>query len=337
MNEVLIGKDPFIQVFCEAMQKLPRSDCRLPISDDSVKDAYLKSSESADQILDLVTNRKSLRDFCLQKGIPAPAARTAATFDELAQTVIKMKKFPLAIKSVNNSSWGMTVFRLEGFRELEKFFEKIKARNPADVLVEEWVASEALIEITVGFKGFRLVTQVVLDKALIARPAWRQFPVAIPAKFEHEIENLLSPFEKMAEGKFLLRFTIALMRKGISLLALNAGYNRLEYFPGWVEPFGMSPAVLLPSNSTLPQTSKKFKYGRIQFFYRSKKDPNFPLTLPQTTSGLPILNFFPGERVAAILLGSDEPRRFAEYSRILKAIMSEYSPQENGKTDLSAR
>lgn len=189
------------------------------------------------KLLLLVTDRSALRRHCRDAGLIVPAGVEGMELESLARWAMQFRRFPLALKSCRNGSGGRGVYRLEGFRELTTFFERLRNKDEeaGPLRIEEWIEAKALIELTVGTDGFRMTSQIGREPNLTGRTAWRMYPVNVPAPLRPGMEKILEAFSALlSRGKGqVLRFTIALTGKEVVLLSLNAGFNRLEYLPDW--------------------------------------------------------------------------------------------------------
>jgi hypothetical protein len=289
----------------------------IPVCDETLFEPASLYSYCSDELRGLLTNRSTFRAFCESRRIPIPVGKAASSFDKASQYVIARNRFPLVMKSERNSSWGEGIFRLEGFRELSRFYEKIQHVEPGPVLIEDWLTAQAWLEITEGPGQTRLISQVSLDKRLSVRPLWRMFPAAIPKRYQEQIDAALRPFQLLRQGPMLLRFSFALTATQAVLLSVGAGINRLEYLPDWCEPFGVTSILGAVTSTPAAAPGALWKYGRIQLFYRSGKDAAWPRDIPRECSGARVLQFVTSEKRAAVLLGGNDPTHLSAAARVI--------------------
>ncbi|HOT29638.1 MAG TPA: hypothetical protein PLU72_15795 [Candidatus Ozemobacteraceae bacterium] len=318
------GDDPFLPVMQAAM------------GDDGEETLLLDDRETGEpgspwlslggDLLACLTDRSSLRAFTRSKNLPTPEGAAAATFDQLSAWIVRRQKFPLALKSCRNASNGAGIFRMEGFRELTGFYEKIQAFEAGPVLVEEWIEPRALIEVSVAGSGLTLMTQVGLDRTLSARWSWRMFPLRLPQAYKAGVENILTAFAPMLNRKgTLLRFTIALTEdKRAVLLSVSCCANRIEYYPGWCESAGVQPLARHLFTPPAPAPVKPPEViGRLQFFRNPDKTSRFPETLPASAAKIGTNRYASVGRYAAALLTGTDPNALSRDGKILSQIIDE--------------
>ena len=273
----------------------------------------------------LVGDRLEFRRFCREHSLAVPDFSEIRSFPELSQRVMKLGRFPLALKARGNTGGGKTTFRLEGYRELTRFWEKLQKHAPGPALLEPWVDAKALLEITLHEQGI-ILSQAGLEQSLTGRIAWRLFPVVIPPAWKESVEKVIGFFQGLlgtAQG--FVRLTIALETSGITLLALNAGGNRLEYFPGWGSELldgGSLVAKCLgvPTPNENKQTRKKF--ARLGFFRRSGKAGSFPNRLPESVKLDLFSRYEACGRFAALLLSGNEPKKLSQEARTIATLLA---------------
>jgi len=296
-----------------------------------IGDFYLEAEGSCWRALPeglrrLATDRAFLRRFCRDAGLPVPQWRLGGNFDEVSREAMALGKFPLALKSNANGSGGAGVFRLEGYRELPSFHEKIKALSPdARVLIEDWIEPTATVEITIVNGGSTLMVQKGLQKALTAKTAWEIFPIKLPERYGREVEKIMDAFSALLSQKgILVRFTIAFTGKTGYLISLSGAFNRLEYFPGWSDNLG-SPSILKSMLEEVPMVLAPVKAGlaRLQFLRRPARQNSFPEKLPGSAQNLPVKNYFSAGRKALALLEGKEPRVLQEQVTQLMRLLEE--------------
>ena len=278
------------------------------------------------ELLACLTDRARLRAFMRTKGLPAPEGLAAPSFEALSAWIIRRQKFPLALKGCRNASNGAGIFRMEGFRELTGFYDKIQAFEAGPVLVEEWIEPRALIEVTVTGGGTTLMTQVGLERTLSARWAWRMFPLRLPQAYKTGVESILTAFEPLLNRKgTLLRFTIALTADSRAvLLAISGSANRMEYYPGWCESAGVLPLARYLTKASPPQPVKlPASFGRLQFFRGPTKTSRFPEKPPGQSAKLGVAAYATAGRYAAALLAGSDPNALSQNGKILALLLEE--------------
>lgn len=274
----------------------------------------------------LIVDRGALREHLAGQGLPTPRWARARTFEEASRRVIADNRFPLAIKSARNGMAGQGVYRLEAFRELPKFIERLHGADPdADLIIEDWLPVQATVEVTVGPAGNRLFVQKGLEKSLAATTAWRLFPVKPPPDLHRGTDRILAALPGLgATPGFLLRLTIGLAGKECYLLALSGAANRLEYFPGWCEGAGVVPMVAGTAGHPAPPVpgSGPHRWGRLQFLRHTARQPPFPPTLPP---GCPaaVARYFAAGRQAVALLAGPEAKDLMQQSTLLMRLLEE--------------
>ncbi|NLI75836.1 MAG: ATP-grasp domain-containing protein [Candidatus Riflebacteria bacterium] len=274
----------------------------------------------------LIVDRGALREHLAGQGLPTPRWARARTFEEASRQVIAGNRFPLAIKSARNGMEGQGVFRLEAFRELPKFIERLHGAAPdADLIIEDWIQVQATVEVTVGAAGNRLYAQKSLEKSLAATTAWRLFPVKPPPELIRGTDRILAALPGLgtAPGS-LCRLTIGLAGKDCFLLALSGAANRLEYFPGWCEKAGVMPTVgeAAAPPATTVQGPGPTRWGRLQFLRRPSRQPPFPSALPP---GCPaaVTRYFAAGRQAVALLSGPDPKALMQQATLLVRLLEE--------------
>ncbi len=257
----------------------------------------------------LIIDRGALREHLAGQGLPTPRWARARTFEEASRLVIAGNRFPLAIKAARNGTEGQGIYRLEAFRELPKFVERLQGTAPGhDLIIEDWIPVQAAVEVTVGPTGNRLYVQKGLDKSLAATTAWRLFPVKPPPDLLRGTDRILAALPGLGTTPgFLCRLTIGLAGKDCFLLALSGAVNRLEYFPGWCEAAGVPPRLggtaARPANPAPGQGSHR--WGRLQFLRRPARQSPFPPALPPGCPAAVSRYFAAGRQAVALLAGPD--------------------------------
>lgn len=330
----LIGNDP-CKVLMEAAiaaEEAARPDVLTPETSTSVgiplQDRDLEHPDSlwhhADKdLLRLVTDRAALRAHCRKAGLVTPDGIEADSMEALARWAITRNHFPLALKTCRNQGNGRGTYRLEGFRELSGFFEKLQEIDPGPLRLEDWIDAKAHLELTMGPGTFQLTTQVGLERNLTGRTEWRLFPVALPAIYRPQVEAILGAFATfLPTGPRLLRLTIALTEKQAILLSVNAGFNRLEYYPGWLGQNRVAtPIGILAGNDAPPLPTGGREKFRLQFFRKSAKDAPWPVQLPATAASLPIVKYAGVGKFAAALLAGEDQAVLSRAARTLQTLL----------------
>lgn len=318
------GDDPFLPVMQAAMGD--GGEETLLLDDREMGEPGSPWLSLGGDLLACLTDRSRLREFTRSKNLPTPEGAAAATFDQLSAWIVRRQKFPLALKSCRNASNGAGIFRMEGFRELSGFYEKIQAFEAGPVLVEEWVEPRALIEVSVAGSGLTLMTQVGLDRTLSARWSWRMFPLRLPQTYKAGVENILTAFAPLLNRKgTLLRFTIALTDdKRAVLLSVSGCANRIEYYPGWCEAAGVQPLARHLFTPPVPAPTKPSGIiARLQFFRNPDKVSRFPTELPAAGAKMGVRSYATAGRYAAALLAGADPNALSRDGKVLAQIIDE--------------
>ncbi|HOY66437.1 MAG TPA: hypothetical protein PLP29_06070 [Candidatus Ozemobacteraceae bacterium] len=324
-----LGDDPFLPVMEAALGTPEGGSPTLLLDDRELGEPGSPWSSLAAEHLDCLTDRSRLRAFTRSCGLPTPEGMTASALDQLGTWIMRRQKFPLALKSCRNASNGAGIFRLEGFRELTGFYEKIQAFEPGPVLLEEWIEARALIEVSVAGSGTTMMTQVGLDRTLSARWAWRMFPLKLPQAYKPGVEAILTAFAPMLSRKgTLLRFTIALAPDGKAvLIAVSGSANRMEYYPGWCEAAGLPPLATCLATAPTPQTARPIQaFGRLQFFRGPEKTSRYPAQPPAKSKPLGLSAYATAGRYAAALLAGADPNALSQNGKILARLLEEELP-----------
>ncbi|MBF0498645.1 MAG: hypothetical protein HQM09_00815 [Candidatus Riflebacteria bacterium] len=359
------GSDPFKTAMEASLQSIMPTDyaVTLPFSVLPLDDRELgidgspwKSADPA--IMSLLTDRAAMRRYCRESGLIVPAGVEAMDLEGLARWAMQFRRFPLTLKACRNGSGGRGVYRLEGFRELNTYFDHLREKDGEKGLlrIEEWVEPKAMIELTVGPDDYRMTSQIGREPNLTCRTAWRIYPVNIPASLRPGVETILkafAAFQPLPKG-CLLRFTIALTAKDAVLISLNAGFNRLEYLPDWLtgDKTESTDAALMrlfrqPSAANIPDSircmegaSCKTSPGsssasdqkmRLQFYRRSAKEDAFPVLLPKPAEGLPVKRYASTGRRAVALLAGNDIITLNKSAKLLQTLLATEDSSDLGK------
>jgi|GEM_PF-2376941 len=315
----LLGNDFFKVAMEKTLAGLGDSSLVLPLDDRELLADGSEWQKIDPAMTELLQDRWRLREFCRQKGLETPKGMVAEKFEQLSQWIIKNGSFPIALKPRKNTSGGMGIYRLEGFRELPGFYEKIQELYPGPVLAEKWIESRALIEVTIGPRGGQLFTQLGMEKSLIVRPSWRSFPINPPLKFKEDLEKILSIFSCLLQHPgIIVRFTVAVTEKSTILISVNGGANRLEYYPGWGDKRSDGSIIERIIGKSPPPRNSKPGYSWLQMLHSTSKSRVFPSELPAAVTSFPIENYFPAGNRAVILIYGTSPKILQENSRIIK-------------------
>lgn len=279
-----------------------------------------------DGLREALIDRGILREKMNKAGLPAPKWTRANSFEEASKWVLSRHHFPLAIKAATNASNGEGVFRLEGFRELSIFFDKIKTRFPnSDIIIEEWVQAKDVIEVTIAPGRDMLVSKIGLAKSLKAVTAWRLFPINLSSQHQSAVTNILKALGLSKSQQFpLLRLTIALTDQQAILLAVSGAVNRLEYHSGWCEIAGLEPIIGKTEFTNNHCSNKEARLARLQFLGRQARMPYFP-TQPPANKNLKIKCYFADAHKAAALLVGSNPLDLAQQAALLARLLEEES------------
>lgn len=298
----------------------PGRNIVLPMSEVGFEAAERPWSSADPLLLKVALNRLELRKLIQANGWRCPACKIINSIAEGSAWLMKNNRFPAAIKSVCNTSDGVDTFRLEAYRELPIFFEKIQKKFPGPVLLEEWVDSSSLIEVTMlGDKPF-LVSRIELQRKLTAAVQTRTFPVGVPKGCTGQISAFLSFFRKLAgDNPVVLRLCIALGEDSATLISLNIGINRLEYFPGWCRGTSLVEAIEgLSANDKNPSD----EIFRVQFFRTSSKGSGFLDTPGSELAVLNPLNYFSRGKTAGVLFSAINGKSLAQKAILIAHAMT---------------
>ncbi|MBF0410326.1 MAG: hypothetical protein HQM10_23470 [Candidatus Riflebacteria bacterium] len=293
------------------MLSLETGGIQLPLDDGNILQMTTPWTGNDPKNIAWLTNRTELRKFSSEIGLETPEWYCNNSLQKLAEWCLKKQSFPYAIKSVQNEADAKRIFRVEGYKDLSSFFEKLSPDSKSEILIEKWVKGKYFFEVTCGYQKFELITQIGFRKDLTARTAWRTFPVKLPLSIKSKIDKITGKFESFLEnpGK-LLRFSFAIDDREITLISVNAGFNRLEYFPVWcgsnIEE--ESPVVQIFTGKTQKREINS-KY-MINFFRKNKRDESFPEKIPDRNFKSKIIKYDTSENYAAVLLESSDGNDF---------------------------
>lgn len=277
-------------------------------------------------LIELVRDRVKFRIFCRQKGLFVPNWVETKSFQSASNWVIGRKSFPLVLKTQKNASDGFGIFRLEGFKDLLRFYDRAEKLGLGSILIEDWIETKLRIEVTFGSKGIYLISQVGLEPSLFVRTAWRQFPMLLSKPQKQDVKEILRMFAPFLKSdQVVCRSTFAIDEDGIRLLSLNGGMNRLEYVPEWVSITARQSVFEILAEGDL---KKKLKceeplFARILNFKRAAKSGNWPEILTAGTVGqLPIRKYSAIGNYAAILLAGKDQLKLSQDSQTISGLMN---------------
>mgnify|MGYP000844630809 CR=1 FL=1 len=284
--------------------------CDLPGGRDKTPPQLCASSQFA-----LLTNRQKFREFCSSQQLTVPQYTVSEQFARLSAWAVKFNRFPLIMKSLTNLADGRACYILKAFRELPEFFDQIAGEFPGPVMLEEFISPKARIEITF-FNGCpRTVAQVSLDKSLKLRHSWRAFPVRLPAPVINRMLEITKLFHALISLQDVpIRFSFAVTATGPVLTAINSGYNRPEYHPGWRQAAG-----ILPLAESGIEAAATEKFCKILHFYECRNDEISESRLKQAAE-TSLRQWACFEDQAVIMLASENTATLLEDSRRVAAL-----------------
>ncbi|MBF0544549.1 MAG: hypothetical protein HQM08_08955 [Candidatus Riflebacteria bacterium] len=271
-----------------------------------------------------LSNREILRQITSENGFKTPAWKVDCSLEKLAVWCIKRNLFPLAIKPCTNDSESRKIFRLSGFRDLSTFYVKINGKGIDKIILEEWVKGKYIFEITHGAGGFELISQIGLRKDLTCKTVWRIFPLKLPQSLKSKILPIMKTFDKFLDRPAkLLRYTFSVDEKDATLISINGGFNRLEYYPGWNGlTDGKSPFEKVLSGAAAEPISGETKF-MIHYFRKNKKENQYPEKLPEIELKAPVISYFRQENMAVALFTSNIPENFQKSIKELEFVLAE--------------
>jgi hypothetical protein len=316
----LLGQTPWKPLFERAAALLSPDKRGLPLTDGSLADAESVWQGGDPELLSILRSRSALRDFTRSQGWPTPSGTCGSTLESLSAWAFRRNAFPLAMMADANGSDGETVFRLEAFREMTTFWDRLQPSINGPVRIEEWVTAPAVIEVSMAATGSLWCSQVGLERHLRARTDWRMFPATLPPRITKSLGPMIDLLRLRMPREAILRLTIALTEPAPTLLALSGAVNRLEYFPQWSGLPGHA-CLLLPTGSGVDSSGARQPSPglcRLQFLRRSKKKAPFPEALPsRLAAGREGVIFTSAGHLAALLTTGRDPRGAAEQARAI--------------------
>lgn len=207
------------------------------------------------RLFSLLDNRWHLRQNCRKIGLKVPDGHFGKSFADISAWAVTRNRFPLVMKSAQNGADSDSIFLLKAFRELPQFYDEIKSMYPdAGVIIEDFVPARARIEVTWLNGKMIMTSQIGLSKSVYLYHSWRSFPVKLPTRFMKQIESLAQKFESLISlSNIPFRFSFCLSAADATLISINAGLNRPEYFKRW------NPEPVFASEARSPDLAKFFK------------------------------------------------------------------------------
>lgn len=270
------------------------------------------------KLFSLLDNRWHFRQNCRKIGLKVPDGHYGNSFAEISAWAVTHNRFPLIIKSAQNGADSDSVFLLKAFRELPQFYDEIKTLYPdAGVIIENFVAAKARIEITWLNGKMVLASQTGLSRSVYLYHSWRSFPVILPAKFMKQIEAIAQKFESLISLKNIpFRFSFCLADSGVTLISINAGLNRPEYFNRW------NPAPVFCSEAESPASAKFFKLH----FYNIGEE--FDAQRIQKIGGTSLKAYDATEESAILLLAANDLQNLKTVSEQITTQVSDWGTQQ---------
>jgi hypothetical protein len=305
--------------FFTSLQKLfspPTSSAfSLYSSDEFLSQKADTLSEQRKELLATIFDREQFKIFCQRQEIETAAYIADDDFSKLSAWAVARNKFPIALKTCQNSSYSSGIFKLQAFRELPDFFERISTNFPGKLLIEEWVTAQAIIEVTCINGQKVMCTQTGLRKSLAPKPAWRMFPIGLPQAINTNINNTIIKFEKLLSIKdFPIRFSFAITPKGPALISINSSHNRPEYYQYWLEDICDNDIF---SGKPIKPTQKN--YLRFQYYF----DDEFrlPQELPVSYKLQTLKKYVASSEAGIALLVHENPKLLLEEAKKLTMLM----------------
>ncbi len=279
-------------------------------------ESALKESQVDDFFCSLLLSRSAFRKHCGVLGLRQPEYFSSKDFSKISAWLIKHQNFPTVIKTDKNLEDCKGHFLLRAFRELPDFFEQVNLlADNSEVIIEPFFKAKGYIEATFFNEQVKMISQVSLTKELNFSHSWRMFPLKPPQAIESKIllfSQKLLPLIKIAN--IPIRLSFALTEAGITLCSVNAGWNRLEYFPEFSSDFGLSSLAMLEEQHPSPL------YFRIQFIENLALDEEIDFSeLKKSIPELLKLQFS-GES-CVFLLGSKMPLELSKAAKRLSTML----------------
>lgn len=251
---------------------------------------------------ELLLGRNKLRLFLKEKGFRQPDFFIADDFAAISAWAVRRNQFPMVLKTGENLYNGELQYLLKAFRELPQFCEELGSHKP--IMIESYFSAKARIEVTF-FNGQQiLIAQSGMEKSLRFRCSWRVFPILPPSGCRREIIRMQQLFADLIAVKDLpIRFSFAFNTEQTTLLSINCGFNRHEYFPGWGD-FLAEPQVFQV------QPTKIFKL----MFYKNDNFAALDLEDLKKVLHQTLANIMPGS-TTAVLLAAENPALLLEDSK----------------------
>ncbi len=321
----LLGQDPLSALFAAELSKVA-VDAVFPLDDQTAIAAETSSNKVPEQLGELIVDRLAFRRYVKALDMRHPEFWTAETFEQFSAGILKRERFPVCLKSRRNLANGAGTYRIEGFRDLSRFWDRLQKAAAGPALVEDWIQSQVLVELTLLPDGSTMLVQAGLDQSLVCRTAWRMFPVTVPDRWKAGVEKILSAVKALpVPPDRPVRLHLGLMTGGdVVFLALNMGLNRLEYVPRWSAGCWAGRSLVsrmagLPAGPALP----KGHVARVQQLRRPSRAGMFPAHLPEPVRAVSSLKDYAAcGRHAVILLSGTDPKKLAADGRTVATLLA---------------
>ncbi|HNV71768.1 MAG TPA: hypothetical protein PKO06_18835, partial [Candidatus Ozemobacteraceae bacterium] len=302
------------------------SDCEYPLDESVGAELSADCRTRSPELGNLISDRRTFREFARARGLLPLEFWTVETFEQLSAVILKRERFPLCLKSRRNLSGGVGTYRIEGFRELSRFWERLQKVAPGPAIIEDWVNAQVLLEVTLVPDGSMLAVQAGLEQSLTCRTAWRMFPVVIPERWKAGMEKIVAAVKSVGDGwNQPLRLHLGLMPDGQTIpLALNGGLNRPEYLPRWSGGGWGGRALVsrwLGALTTAPLS--KGQVVRLLQLRRPSRLEAFPDRLPDSVRSQPSVRDYAavGRHALVMLIGAD-PKKLAAEGRAVATLLA---------------
>lgn len=281
-------------------------------------DAFIKSNKFNFSLpplfKDIVTNRADLRKWCTKNGYIQPAWTIVKRIEDATSWINKINKFPVCIKPVINSSNGSLIYKIESYKNLLEYFEKLTTENKnSEVLLEEWIESSITLEVTIWKAKIIYASKQQLAKSLEIKFDSRIMPVNLPEFVKHFVEELIARLNlEQLDQNFIVRFTFAISNNKCILISINMAYNRIEYLSGFSEYANYTPllecTVNNNNNNKNRVNTQNFTQTLVQlkFYHVQNKDIYFPKLDLQELIKYNVLNYFSiNNNAVALIVGNN--------------------------------